>query len=371
MTPSLSGRIQTRLLLLTVVGVPVALLMATLLGGVTLTDGLMVLVITAALGVAWELLYHLLQQRRWDKDWPSIVALLVGVPEALVAWQALGALDSRPASASAYTLLFGIVWVAAWLAMQGPMRVLAPRWRFHGMQIFPLSSQPTVRSDRPAPAARPVAPNPIARWVLISAVFAVIAGLGAIWITRETDSPPPAPAAEVAPQEKTVEHRSEGSKATATQVVRRWNTAKRVKPTALVVPAFGHHGRLTPIGLSPSGALETPPASSAGWYEQGVAPGQKGPAVIVGDMSAGGVFSGVQNVVPHNRIEVTRSDGMRVRFDVDRVQRVSFASFPTARVYADTRRPTLRLIGFDSSAGENVIVFATADSAQIRNPTGG
>ena len=370
MTPSLSGRIQTRLLLLTIVGVPVTLLVAALLGGVTLAGGLAVLAVMAVLGVAWELLYHLLQQRRWDKDWPSILALVVGVPEALVAWQVLGAWDARPDSAVAYSLLFGIVWTAVWLALQGPMRVLAPRWRFHGMQLVRPSSQPAAVADKVASAPRPVAPNPFARWVLVSAAFAVIAGLAAVWITRDADSPPPAPAADVAPHEKTVEHDTEERpKPARTQVVHRWDTAKRVKPTELSVPAFGHHGRLTPIGLSSSGALETPPASSAGWYQQGVAPGQKGPAVIVGDMSTGGVFSGMQSVAPHSRIEVTRRDGVRVRFDVDRVQRVAFASFPTARVYADTQRPTLRLIGFDSQAQENVIVFATASS--VTSTTGG
>ena len=143
-----------------------------------------------------------------------------------------------------------------------------------------------------------------------------------------------------------------------------------LQPTGLAVPAMGHLGDLTPVGLTPDGALETPPSSSAGWYQQGVAPGQRGPAVVVGDMSTGGVFSDVRSVADDSRIGVTRDDGMLVWFEVDRVQRVSFADFPTAQVYADTQRPTLRMIGFDSEAAENVIVFATATSVQVPTDTG-
>ena len=146
-TPTLWGRIQTRLLLLAVVGLPLTLLVAALVGALTLADGLRILAVMAVVGVAWELLYHLLQQLRWDKDWPSIAALAVGVPEAFVAWQVLAALDVKPASAGAFGLQFGLVWVAAWLVAQGPMRVLAPQWRFHGMQLSRPAAQvaPTDR----------------------------------------------------------------------------------------------------------------------------------------------------------------------------------------------------------------------------------
>ena len=37
--------------------------------------------IVVVLGVGWELVYHLLMQFRWEKDWPTLFGLLVGVPE--------------------------------------------------------------------------------------------------------------------------------------------------------------------------------------------------------------------------------------------------------------------------------------------------
>ena len=34
----------------------------------------------------WEFVYHLLQQFRWEKDWPTLFGLLVGIPEGLLAY---------------------------------------------------------------------------------------------------------------------------------------------------------------------------------------------------------------------------------------------------------------------------------------------
>ena len=45
-----------------------------------------VLLIVGVVGVAWELLYHLLQQWRWDKDWPTLLGLLLGIPEGALAF---------------------------------------------------------------------------------------------------------------------------------------------------------------------------------------------------------------------------------------------------------------------------------------------
>ena len=41
-------------------------------------DGFLVLASVAVLGVLWELLYHLLMQWRWEKDWPTLFGLVDG-----------------------------------------------------------------------------------------------------------------------------------------------------------------------------------------------------------------------------------------------------------------------------------------------------
>jgi hypothetical protein len=144
MVPVLLGRIQTRIFLLALVGSAVtALITPVLPPGGPLADryrtAFVVLAAVAVLGVAWELLYHLLMQFRWEKDWPSLFGLLTGVPEAVVLWLLLRA-DAVPGvaatpSAAAFALHFTAVWVAVWLAANGPMRVPFLRWRFRGGRL--------------------------------------------------------------------------------------------------------------------------------------------------------------------------------------------------------------------------------------------
>jgi hypothetical protein len=144
MVPVLLGRIQTRIFLLAVVGsVVTALITPVLPGGGPLTDryrtAFVVLGAVAVLGVAWELLYHLLMQFRWEKDWPSLFGLLTGVPEAVVLWLLLraGAVPGVEATppVAAFALQFAAVWTAVWLVANGPMRVPFLRWRFRGGRL--------------------------------------------------------------------------------------------------------------------------------------------------------------------------------------------------------------------------------------------
>ena len=90
MTPTLMGRIQTRLALLATVGVVWTLLIGLVVPRpeTTSTGDLYqalfaALFIVAVVGIAWELVYHGLQQFRWEKDWPTIFGLAVAVPEGM------------------------------------------------------------------------------------------------------------------------------------------------------------------------------------------------------------------------------------------------------------------------------------------------
>lgn len=71
-----------------------------------------------------------------------------------------------------------------------------------------------------------------------------------------------------------------------------------------------------------------------------------------------------------DRVEVQRADGTVVAFHRDRADRHPKAAFPTARVYAPTPVPELRLATcgrtFDRATGhyrDNVVVDAVADTA--------
>lgn len=150
MTPTLMGRLETRILLTSTIGLLWTALITLALPlpvgtGISAAYrmtfagvGLM-----AALGLLWELLYHLFQQFRWDKDWPSLFALITVVNEAIVLWYVehwLGVLPGTTALTSpllpAFGAHIGSTWVLFWLVQQGPLRVVLPRWRFDGARVI-------------------------------------------------------------------------------------------------------------------------------------------------------------------------------------------------------------------------------------------
>ena len=85
------------------------------------------------------------------------------------------------------------------------------------------------------------------------------------------------------------------------------------------------------------------------------------------DSRAGpGAFLKLDEVSRGDEINVRREDGTTVTFVTERTEQVPKTSFPTERVYGDTRLPTLRLVtcggSFDSGCGhyrDNLIVYAT------------
>ncbi|NUT97032.1 MAG: class F sortase [Saccharothrix sp.] len=145
----------------------------------------------------------------------------------------------------------------------------------------------------------------------------------------------------------------------------------RVDPAEVVIPKIGARSTLVPLGLNPDETIEVPPVEQpmqAGWYVHARAPGEPGPAIILGHVdgnSQPGIFLRLKELAPGDGIDVTRADGSTVRFAVVRVDQVPKERFPTDAVYGDTPDPVLRLITcggvFDRSARsyqDNVIVYA-------------
>ncbi len=136
MTPTLFGRIQSRIfivltfgLLWTVIVLPVLPRPAGASIGDIAGDVFSALVAVVLLGLVWECIYHLLQQIRWEKDWPSFFGLITGIPEGLLLFFVL----DMPAAT--FWTHFITTWIVVWLAAHGPMRVLFPRWRFKGGRL--------------------------------------------------------------------------------------------------------------------------------------------------------------------------------------------------------------------------------------------
>ncbi|MEU0370744.1 class F sortase [Streptomyces sp. NPDC006283] len=136
------------------------------------------------------------------------------------------------------------------------------------------------------------------------------------------------------------------------------------------IPTIKVDAPIVNVGLDPEGWVEAPPphdANLAGWYQNGVSPGQRGTAVIVGhvDNQAGpAVFYGLGSVKTGHLIDVPRFDGRVAVFEVYGVEVFAKNDFPGVRVYADTGQPELRVItcggGYSKAGGYdgNVVVFA-------------
>lgn len=140
-------------------------------------------------------------------------------------------------------------------------------------------------------------------------------------------------------------------------------------PERVQIPSIGVDSALEDLALGGGGRLDAPvDFDLAGWYADGVVPGQVGPAIIAGHVdspTAPAVFSRIGELAPGAEVIVTLSDGSALTFEVSGSMQSAKAEFPTAAVYSNVPAPELRLItcggAFDSSTGhylDNLIVFA-------------
>jgi hypothetical protein len=142
--PTLYGRIQTRIVLLIVVGGIWTLIITPFLPtGQPLSTSyrttFLVLLTVLVLGVLWEFVYHGLQQFRWEKDWPTFFGLLTMINEGILVWLLLNAglvsgIDSVPLSA--FLIQFITTWLVVWLVANGPVQIFFSRWRFRGGRFW-------------------------------------------------------------------------------------------------------------------------------------------------------------------------------------------------------------------------------------------
>ncbi|HET9290647.1 MAG TPA: class F sortase [Actinomycetes bacterium] len=140
-------------------------------------------------------------------------------------------------------------------------------------------------------------------------------------------------------------------------------------PVRLVIPAIGVATPLVRLGLEPDGGMAVPgDFGRAGWFAEGPAPGQVGPAVIAGhvDSRTGpAVFYRLRDLRPGDQIRVVRADGSHVRFVVEGTRSYPKDGFPTGAVFGPVPGAALRLItcagDFDRARGsyrDNLVVFA-------------
>jgi sortase (surface protein transpeptidase) len=141
-------------------------------------------------------------------------------------------------------------------------------------------------------------------------------------------------------------------------------------PVRISIPAIGVNARVIRLGLNPDRTIEVPTnLADTGWFEPGPEPGEQGSAVIVGhleSLAGPGVFARLRELRVGQTITIRLQDGSTVRYVADSMIRVPKSRFPTNRVYAQTKQPTLRLITcagkMNAATGyhpDNYIVFAS------------
>jgi LPXTG-site transpeptidase (sortase) family protein len=201
-------------------------------------------------------------------------------------------------------------------------------------------------------------------WLTALGLAVALAGISGLVLSRISGAAPgPVPTRATIAEQRTLTPRLTGGSGTAANMV----------PTELVVPAIGLRTRLIQLGLRPSGAIQVPDTTAvAGWFDDGPAPGQPGPAVIAGHVDSvkgPGVFFDLSQLRRGDHVYVRRSGGSIVVFTVTDVRTYLKSAFPTATVYGPAPGAQLRLITcggtFDyqrRSYLSNVVVFAVADA---------
>lgn len=140
-------------------------------------------------------------------------------------------------------------------------------------------------------------------------------------------------------------------------------------PVTLGIPSLDITTRLIGLRKDRSGQLQVPEdPARAGWYSQGPAPGDDGPAVIVGHVDSylgPGIFARIRGMKPGELIKIRRADGSLAVFAVTQVVEYAKRDFPTEVVYRGNGDTSLRLVTcggeFDrrsKSYLSNVVVFA-------------
>lgn len=151
MIPTLKGRIQTRLLLFCLVGIPVTILFGLWQSGPAPAGPviwlfLLFLVTINLLGLILDPVYMFIQSFRWDRDWPfayqlffsilEFVVILVLARQGAIPWLgAMAATGAPVVGIGLATLHFLCVLVPTYLALLGPLSVFLIRWRFKGGEI--------------------------------------------------------------------------------------------------------------------------------------------------------------------------------------------------------------------------------------------
>ncbi|WP_010146505.1 class F sortase [Serinicoccus profundi] len=188
-----------------------------------------------------------------------------------------------------------------------------------------------------------------------------------------TEPGPPGPAgSDSAAQTQDAVPSAEGDAAPAEEEPEPVAALDPSEPVEVRIPSIEVTSPLHPLGLADDGTLMVPSGDrydEAAWYDGSPTPGEIGPTVIEGHVTAAGgvpsIFFELGALTPGDTAEVEREDGKTVTYEIYRVDQFAKDEFPTVDVYGPTDGPELRLITcggeFDEqeqSHEDNTVVYA-------------
>lgn len=157
MLPTLLGRLQTRLLLILFIGLPVTTVYSVWLANRAPANGrtqwiksfgqvkydirpMQILCLLLLLGVLLDLIYIGLQRFRWDRDWPFVFQFFASIGEfaLIVVLIRLNVFPFMPArwigsdDFPYFILHFALVFIPSFVALLGFIQIFMVRWRYNG-----------------------------------------------------------------------------------------------------------------------------------------------------------------------------------------------------------------------------------------------
>jgi len=120
------------------------------------------------------------------------------------------------------------------------------------------------------------------------------------------------------------------------------------RPIKVTVARLNLSSSLQALGLAKDGSLQSPSKwEEAGWYADGVRPGEVGPAVIAGHVESSGgpaVFYRLPTIKVGDDVAIQDDLGATRHFVVNGIQQYPKQKFPSQAIYGPAAVPTVRLI---------------------------
>ncbi|MCA1038236.1 class F sortase [Bacillus infantis] len=123
---------------------------------------------------------------------------------------------------------------------------------------------------------------------------------------------------------------------------------KGIVPVSLKIPSLGIEAPVGKVGILENGAMGVPDDNeTAGWFEPGIKPGEKGSSVIAGhvDSKAGpAVFFYLKDLAKGDTVIVTAQDGLSYTFEVQELKSYPYDRAPISDVFGPSDERRLNLI---------------------------